>query len=158
MASLLLLRWRKQDGAERHRRQQFQLLVGLDGGCEQLGVPEIAGDRLAIGFAAVILQGQPELQRPKTAGKLDRFVEEGEGLAGILVEDFYIVAAVGEGFARRIALAVKQAAAIDRLVKPFMRIERDRVGKIEPVELFPARQEPPAHRRRRRHAARGLRP
>ena len=83
-------------------------------------MPEITRDRITVGFAAMVLQGHPELECAEPAGKLDRFLEVGECLTRIVVENPDIVSAVRECF----------ATSLDGLCSP----RRD-FGKSEHQEL-----------------------
>ena len=62
-----------------------------------------------------------------------------------------VVAGVGERRSRRVRIAVEQAAAVERLIEPLVRIERKRVGPLQCRRTFRARRWRPARRKRHRH-------
>ena len=90
--------------------------------------------------SAVILQRQPELERAEAPRQLHRLLEKGEPLHRFVAEHAHIVAAVREGRAGHCRIPIEQAAAVDRLVQPFVRIERQRIGLLQPAKLFGHRQ------------------
>ena len=47
-----------------------------------------------------------------------------------------VVAAVREGVAGRLRVAIQQTAAIDRLIQPFVRVERQGIGQRQSMELL----------------------
>ena len=97
---------------------------------------EVGADRAAKRREAVIAQRQPELQCPETARELDRLIEEREGLDRIGSERLRIIAAEGERPARRVLAPVEEQPAVERLVEPLVRIEREGVrGGKSPERL-----------------------
>ena len=89
---------------------------------------QIALDRRAERRNAVVAEREPELQRAKTAGKLHGLFEEGESFDRIGTELLCIVAGISEGLAGNVDIAVEETSAIERLIKPLVRIERKRIG------------------------------
>ena len=85
---------------------------------------------------AEVAEREPEREGAERTGELDGFFKEGEALDGIVGEGAGVVAGVGEGAARVGGIAIEEASAAGGLIEPLVRIERDRVGEIDPVECI----------------------
>ena len=90
--------------------------------------------------ASVVLEGEPQLERAEPAGELDRLVEEREALDGVVARRLHVFGAVGEREPSDLGVAVEEDAAVERLVEPFVRVERDRVGLRHARELLRLRK------------------
>lgn len=137
---VVLLAMPEANGTEGHRREKFEIGTIVDLAGQRPGVCKVLRDGGAKGATAMILQGHPELQGTKPAGKLDRFIEKGEGFDRIVIEHTDIVGLLGEGPARRIPVPVEQASAIGGLIEPFMSVDRYRVGERQPLECLGFRE------------------
>src|SRR5438309_6386811 len=83
---------------------------------------------------AVVPQSQPNLQSSEAAREFDPVVPECERLHLSLLLDFDVVGISSKGCPGTGRIAKKQAATVDRRVKPFVRIERQRVSPLHAVE------------------------
>src|SRR3954469_10756557 len=86
---------------------------------------------LARGSAAIAIASVLE-----SAARAPAIIKEREALDRILVQRVRVRAGMRESSARGPAVAVQQAAAIYRLVKPLVRIKRERVGFCKAVKFL----------------------
>ena len=66
--------------------------------------------------------------------ELDRFLEYGEALDGVVGEGAGVIARMRKGAARGGGIAIEQAAAAGGLVEPLVGVERERVGVLDAAE------------------------
>src|ERR1041384_1669920 len=92
---------------------------------------QIALDSLAECFQPVIAHRQPDLECTKTPRQLHRFFEKAEALDRIRGKRLSIIPAMGKRAVRVRRIAEEQAAAIQRLIEPFMGIEGKRVCTLQ---------------------------
>ena len=114
------------------------------------GEVERAVDRGAEGVEPERLDRQPDLQRPPAARELQAEVGE----VDLALGDLGVLEVVGDDLERPPqlrALADEQRAALDRLVEPLVRVERDRVGELDPAQRRRARARSAPRSRRRPH-------
>ena len=121
------------DDPQRARNEQLQRLGLGDPPLGVLGQLERAVDRRAEGVEPERVNRDPDLERAGRSGQLQaevgevRLVLAGTRVAEIVGDDL-------EGRAQQRAVADEHAAALERLVEPLVRIERDRVRKLEPAQ------------------------
>src|SRR5579864_930747 len=96
---------------------------------------QVLRDRLTKCPKSVIPQRQPQFKRAEAPRQLNRFFEERERFDRIGTERARVVSGVRESHTRGIRRAVEQASAIERLIEPLMRIERNRVSQFDAIEL-----------------------
>ena len=104
-----------------------------------LGQVEVALDAGTEGAEAERLQGHPHLEGPEAAGQLQAPVGEvhlTRALDRVAVE---VVRVDGERPFQPGPVADQHAAALHRLVQPLVRIERHRVGALDPGQRRPPR-------------------
>ena len=92
---------------------------------------ERARDRLPERLHTEELQRDPDLQCPRRAGQLEPEVGE----VDLLLVGLGVAEVVGQHLERgpqRPPVAHEHAAALERLVEPLVRVERDRVRKLDP--------------------------
>src|SRR5579884_874310 len=126
----------KANGAQFHRCEQFQIRVLLNARSKLLSVRQVPANRVTKGIQAVITQRQPQLQRAKAAREFDGLIKKCEALDGILTERLGVIACMRKRPARCFGIAEEEAAAIERLIEPLVRIEGKRVGEVEGGEFF----------------------
>src|SRR5919197_1797624 len=126
----------KADRAQLDRSEQLERRLRLDQLGKQFRLCEVLGDRGAEGTEAVVAQGQPELQRSEPAGELDGLVEEREPLDRVVARRLHVLRAVGEGALRGVGVSIEEDAAVEWLVEPLVRVQRDRVGLRHAGELL----------------------
>ena len=101
------------------------------------GHVERAVDRGAERIDAEVLEREPDLQSPGRAAELNPAVGEVDvtaldrGVPQIVGHDLECLAEAG-------ALTHEEASGLVGLVKPLVRVERDRVGRLDPAEPLPA--------------------
>ena len=86
----------------------------------------------------MIAQREPKSQGAEAAREFQRFFKECETLDWIVGQRLGIFPCVRECGMCSIHVTVQQAATVQRLIKPFMRIEGKRVGEIEASEFLGA--------------------
>ena len=100
------------------------------------GMGNISGDGFTKSCESVVTQRQPQLKGTESSGQLQRLFEECEAFYWISVERASIVSAVRERVLSSFRRAIQKATTIQRLIEPLVRVERNRVGKFQAVELF----------------------
>src|SRR4030095_4596786 len=85
-------------------------------------------------------QRQPKLQGTKPSGEFHGLFEKREAFDGVSRELFGVVSGIGEGATSNVDIAMQKAAAVQRLVKPFVRVQRERIRFRKSYELFRRRQ------------------
>ena len=118
---------------------------------EELGLREVAGDRVAELRRAVRAEREPQLQRAERPRVLERDVDRVQLV--LLVRQVALL--VRERARERVGVLREHDAARLRQVEPLVGVDRAGVGALEPGEVRrrATRRRPPAARRRRRRAA-----
>src|SRR5581483_8823090 len=98
-------------------------------------VAEVSGNRVAEGAQAVVAQRQPQLQRAEAPRKFQRLFKKREPFDWIFTQGTRIFTGMTEGRAGILRIAKKQAAAVQRLVQPFMRVERYESARSRPANF-----------------------
>src|SRR5438128_4272824 len=101
---------------------------------------ESARDRLSKSGNTERFERHPDFQRAKTSCQLNSVIAWIE-LGGFAVDVAQIVRSNLKGRFQQCDIAHQNAAALKRLKEPFVRIERDRIGALQPgQETLPARR------------------
>ena len=100
-------------------------------------MPQIFGDRLAKRREAVVAQRHPQLHGAESSRQLQRFFEKRIPLHRVCARGTSIVATMGERLSRPFGRPIEQTAAVERLIQPFVRVERNRVRKFQTIEFDP---------------------
>lgn len=98
---------------------------------QSLGEPrqvKRAVDRLGERFGAEVADREPDLQRSRAASELQTAVTEIDFVTAVVAE---VVRRDRKRPLQETRFADEHAAALDRLVEPFVRVERDRVGQLD---------------------------
>ncbi|HEY3010747.1 MAG TPA: hypothetical protein VGJ63_22180 [Micromonosporaceae bacterium] len=135
------------DGTQVDRREPLQRRLGIDQVREQQSLAQVLPDRGSERLEPVVPQRQPELERPEPTRRLQRLIEEGVRLDAVLAEWLDVPSLERERPSGGGRIAVQQHPAVQRLVEPLVRVERQRVGLVESGEGL-------GHGERGRHAVR----
>ena len=122
------------DGAERDRGEPLQLRAGVDRRGEPPGQREVGPDGVPVRTHPVVAQREPRLECAEAPRQLERLLEEGEPLHRVLEQRPGVVAGVRERRLRCPGVSIEQAATVERLVQPLVRVEGDGVGEPHPLE------------------------
>src|SRR6185437_5968012 len=83
---------------------------------------------------AVVAEGEPQFKRTEAAREFERLFEESEAFNGVAAEYAGVVTGMRKSVSRCVGIAIKQAAAVQRLIQPFMWIERNGVGQFQSLK------------------------
>src|SRR4029450_3277774 len=111
-------------------QEKLEVVVSADLRGEKPREREVPLDGVAKGLGAVDAEGEPQLQRPERTRVLERPIDRVD--LALLVE--YVARRVEEPGLERFAVPDEDDTAGLRQVKPFVRIDGDRVGRLETRE------------------------
>ncbi len=125
------------DHSEGRRRHQLQLARRLHVALNVLGQVERTVDSGPEGIQAEVVHRQPDLDRAAHPGQLQPVVGE----VHLGVADLGVLEVVGmdlEGLAEQVSLAHQQGSALEGLVEPLVRVQRDGVREPDAGQLLSA--------------------
>src|SRR6184192_2440389 len=94
---------------------------------EVTSASEIFFNCFAQRLKADAFQQHPNFERAETAGQLRTVIPKGKSFVGFLRDDTGVFSFVSKGNASGFRVAIQDAAAISRKVKPFVGIECERI-------------------------------
>src|SRR3954466_10151617 len=96
---------------------------------------DVIADHPAIAARTRLLETEPDLERAETAGILRTVLVVILHFLAFIVVELVVRRLRAEGVVQIIAFAHQSTSSLERRVQPFVRIDGDRVGEAQPLEI-----------------------